>query len=763
MSKLTPTSTDPSLSDSGSPARASSPAASKSSSDFPPPVLPPQTFQERPAVIGTGGETHQQANPGDPVLTTANGMPVADGQNSLKVGPRGPVTLTDFQLREKIFHFDHERIPERVVHARGYGAHGYFETYDSAADLTSADLFARPGERTPAFARFSTVAGNKGSADMVRDVRGFAVKLYTQQGNWDLVGNNIPVFFVQDAGKFPDLAHAVKAAPDREFPQAASAHDNFWDFVSLLPESTHMLMWQMSDRTLPRSFRFMEGFGVHTFRMLNAQGESQYVKFHWKPKQGLQSVMWAEAVRINGADPDFHRRDLWDAISVGDYPEWELSVQVFNEDFADEYPFDILDSTKLIPEELVPLRPLGRLVLNRTVDNFFAETEQVAFCTQNIVPGMDFTNDPLLAGRNFSYLDTQLKRLGSPNFTQLPINAPKCPFGNFEQDGHMAYRVPTGRANYEPNSWSGDAAAPREDPTTGFREFAQEEAGQQRRVRPEKFADHFSQARQFLVSQTVAEQAHMVDAFVFELSKVETPQIRERVLSNLRNAHEEFAQKIADGLGMTALPAASVAAAPLTPVPPSASLSILANPPVNFSGRKVGVLISDGADASTLAALQTSVDAEGAALELVALRIGGVQLNDSTTMAAHKTVAGGPSVLFDAIALIVSEEGAAELALHAAAIDWLRDAHAHCKMIGYTTDGLDLLNSAGVAVDGGYANLDEDTSLYVNLCREGRFWERDTTPATYGFTEPLVDTDSDTTAEAAIATPQPSKKKTAKK
>lgn len=414
-------------------------------------------FHDQKVNIGSGQETHQMAKTKN-VLTTEQGVPIADDQNSLKVGSKGAVLLEDHILRDKIFHFDHERIPERVVHARGYGAYGFFENYDSLAGITSADLFQRAREKTPAFVRFSTVVGNKGSADLARDVRGFAVKLYTKEGNWDLVGNNIPVFFIQDAMKFPDLIHAAKDEPDRAFPQAQTAHDNFWDFISLMPESMHMIMWVMSDRAIPRSFRFMEGFGVHTFRLINAKQESKFVKFHWKPKLGLQSVVWNEAVKINGADPDFHRRDLWDAIQSGNFPEWELGLQVFDEKFAkkftDDFGFDVLDATKLIPEEILPVKKVGRLVLNRVVDNFFAETEQVAFCTQNIVPGIDFSDDPLLQGRNFSYLDTQLKRLGSPNFTQLPINAPKCPYANFHQDGHMALQNPQGRVNYEPNSWN---------------------------------------------------------------------------------------------------------------------------------------------------------------------------------------------------------------------------------------------------------------------------------------------------------------------
>ncbi len=688
--------------------------------------------------VGDGGETHQLVD--GVVLTTAQGAPIGDGQNSLRAGgPRGPVTLSDFQLREKIFHFDHERIPERVVHARGYGAHGYFETYESAEDITSADVFARAGERTPAFVRFSTVAGSEGSADLARDVRGFAVKLYTQQGNWDIVGNNIPVFFVQDALKFPDLVHAVKPEPDRGFPQAASAHDNFWDFASLMPETTHMLFWVMSDRGLPRSFRFMEGFGVHTFRMINPAGESVFVKFHWKPRQAVQSVMWPEAVKINGADPDFHRRDLWNAITSGDFPQWELGVQIFNDAFADSFEFDVLDATKLIPEELVPIRPLGRLVLDRVVDNFFAETEQVAFCTQNIVPGIDFSNDPLLAGRNFSYLDTQTKRLGGPNFTQLPINSPKCPFANFQQDGHMAMRNPVGRVNYEPNSWTGVDAGPREDPLSGFTSFSAEESGPQRRARPTKFADHYSQARQFLMSQTPVEQIHIVDAFVFELSKVATPAIRERMVANLINVSQEFAQLVADGLGLVELPQPTVVAAPLYDLEPSPALSILANPLSDFSGRKVAALVSDGCDASTINALRNALMEEGATLEIVAQKIGGVIASDGSLVLADTTVSGGPSVVFDAVVICLSTAGAEELASVSAALEFVRDAHAHCKYVGYDGEpSLALVNLAGLVTDSGYIDLSSGPEQFLTQCRGLRLWERDATFQRYPSFDPTT-------------------------
>ena len=681
--------------------------------------------------MGDGGETHQRRTSGEPALTTAQGTPISDDQNSLKVGQRGPTLLNDFVLREKVFHFDHERIPERVVHARGYGAHGFFELFEPLSDLTRADLFQRAGERTPVFARFSTVAGNKGSADLARDVRGFAVKFYTQQGNWDLVGNNIPVFFIQDAMKFPDLIHSVKDEPDRGFPQAASAHDNFWDFVSLMPEATHMLMWVMSDRAIPRSFRFMEGFGVHTFRFVNNSGDSTFVKFHWKPKLGMQSVVWNEAVKINGADPDFHRRDLWNAIQRGDFPEWELGIQVFDEAFADRFEFDVLDATKFIPEELLPIRRVGRLVLDRTVENFFAETEQAAFCTNNVVPGIDFTNDPLLQGRNFSYLDTQLKRLGGPNFTHLPINAPKCPFAHFQQDGHMAMRNPVGRANYEPNSWSGEVRGPREDGENGYQSFAADEGGETRRVRAELFADHYSQARQFYLSQTATEQTHIVSAFVFELSKVERADIRSRMVANLRNVDEDFAAMVGDGLGLAELPVAAVPArAPITSLGLSPSLSILNNPPQTFAGRKLGILVTDGTDARLLMALTEAAEAEGATVELIAPKIGGIVASDKTHHLVHQKIDGGPSVLYDAVAIIPSAKGAGLLASLAPAKDFVNDAHAHCKFVGHSLSAQPLLSAAGVAelMDAGYVPLDAKKSTatsFIKTCRKLRHWDRE--------------------------------------
>jgi len=686
-------------------------------------------YGDQTVTVGTGGETHQIADDGAPVLTTQQGTPVSDDQNSLKIGARGPTALEDFHFREKIFHFDHERIPERVVHARGFGAHGYFENYESLADLTKADLFQRAGEKTPTFVRFSTVAGNKGSADLARDVRGFAVKLYTQQGNWDIVGNNIPVFFIQDALKFPDFVHSVKEEPDRGFPQAASAHDNFWDFVSLSPESTHMLLWVMSDRAIPRSLRFMEGFGVHTFRLVNAEGNSTFVKFHWKPKLGMQSVVWNEAVKINGADADFHRRDMWNSIKAGDYPEWELGLQLFDEEFAEKFDFDVLDATKLIPEEQVPIRRVGRLVLDRCVDNFFAETEQVAFCTQNIVPGIDFSNDPLLQGRNFSYLDTQLKRLGGPNFTHIPINAPKCPFAHFQQDGHMAMSNPKGRVNYEPNSWEGDGG-PRESPEKGFRSYPAAEEGEKLRIRSETFADHFSQARQFYISQTETEQSHIVDAFVFELSKVEKLAIRERMVAQLLNVHADLAKKVAEGLGLKKMPKAADAAKPTRQdLKKSPALSILLNGPKSFKGRKLGVLVTDGVDSAILDALESAIEAEGAMIEIIAPKVGGVQASDGSWIEAAQKLEGGPSVLYDAVALLPSASGAQLLSNNPAARDFIADAFAHRKFIAYVDAASSLLAQAGVkeSHDDGFVTLKEpaDAAAFIEECGKLRFWPRE--------------------------------------
>ena len=675
--------------------------------------------------LGVGGDSHQIAENKTTILTTQTGVPVADDHNTLKIGDRGPALLEDFIFREKIFHFDHERIPERVVHARGFGAHGYFETYESLSFLTKAHLFQKRGQKTPAFVRFSTVAGNKGSHDLARDVRGFAVKLYTQEGNWDLVGNNIPVFFIQDPIKFPDVIHAAKDEPDRGFPQAQTAHDNFWDFISLTPESMHMVMWIMSDRTIPRSFRFMEGFGVHTFRLINAKGQSKFVKFHWKPKLGMQSVTWDEAIKINGADPDFHRRDLWNAIQEGNYPEWELGLQLFDEEFSERFAFDILDATKLIPEEEVPIQMVGRLVLDRCVDNFFAETEQVAFCTQNIVPGIDFTNDPLLQGRNFSYLDTQLKRLGGPNFTHLPINAPKCPFAHFQQDGHMAFHNPVGRANYNPNSWH---EGPREEPTQGFHSFPELLTGIKERIRPEKFADHYSQAYQFYLSQHPIEQKHIADALIFELSKVEKEAIRVRMVSHLLNIDSHLAHTVAQGLGIEKLPMpAETQKVKEGKIPISNKLSILKNPPLSFAGRKVGILIENGASKKIVSALINVIEKEKATHTIIGLHVGGVYLDSGIKMAVNERIGGAPAVLFDSVAILLADNKD-HFKQHPKVHEFIQDAFLNKKFIGYTEQTQILFNQLNVNADEGFVALNstnlKSVADFIQACRNIRFWER---------------------------------------
>jgi catalase len=655
--------------------------------------------EEATVSVGSGGEWHQTTTGDQPALTTNQGLTISDNQNSLRANPRGPTLLEDFILREKINHFDHERIPERIVHARGTGAHGFFELTQSLEKYTTAKVLTEVGEQTLLFTRISTVAGGSGSADTPRDVRGFAVKFYTKEGNWDLVGNNIPVFFIQDAIKFPDLIHAVKMEPDRGFPQAASAHDTFWDYISLTPESMHMVMWIMSDRTLPRSLRMIEGFGIHSFRLLNAAGDSTFVKFHWRPKLGLQSTLWDEAVKIAGADSDFHRRDLFDAISAGDFPEWELAVQLFSQEEADTFPFDHLDPTKLIPEEQVPLQVIGRMVLNRWPDNFFAETEQVAFCPSHVVPGIDFSNDPLLQGRLFSYLDTQLSRLGSPNFHQIPVNAPQCPFANQQRDGHMQMSQPTGRVSYEPNTLAADS--PHEQPNTGFHSASVDETGVKGRIRAESFSDHYSQARQFYRSQTSYEQAHLASALVFELSKVEHPHIREAMVGHLRHIEENLAQRVASGLGMSELPQAPVAAVPIQELDLSPALQLIGKMKDTLEGRAIGILIADGSDAASIDAVKQAVTAAGAKVKLVAAKIGDAKLADGSLLKIDSQLAGTPSVLFDAVAIVLSDEAAALLSKEAAAIDFVRDAFGHLKAIGVDKGGEALLKTAGIGQDGG--------------------------------------------------------------
>ncbi len=633
-------------------------------------------------------------------ITTNQGVKVGDNQNSLKYGTRGPVLLEDFILREKITHFDHERIPERIVHARGSAAHGFFEAYESLTDITKAAPFREAGKITPVFVRFSTVAGERGSKDTARDVRGFAVKFYTDEGNWDLVGNNMPVFFIQDAMKFPDLIHAVKPEPHHGMPQAASAHDTFWDFVSLMPESTHMLMWAMSDRALPRSYATMQGFGVHTFRLVNDDGDSVFVKFHWEPKFGTHSMVWDEAVKISGADPDFHRRDLWERIETGAFPEWELGLQIFTEEQADKFSFDILDPTKIVPEELVPVRKVGRLVLDRNPDNFFAETEQVAFCAAHVVPGIDFSNDPLLAGRIHSYVDTQISRLGGPNFHEIPINAPVAQVHNNQRDGMHRQAIPRGRVSYEPNSLGGgcpfQAGAAQGFVSVSARISAKEEQGKVR-AKPEKFADHYTQATLFYESQTPAEQAHIVNAFRFELSKVTVPAIRERMVASLRNASEDLARQVAAGLGIRELPSPLPRALdkPAKPeVRTSPTLSLMARPgDGTLAGRKVAIVVADGEPGQPALELHADLFAAGAVPRFLASRIGTVATSDGTSIDADASLENEPAFLFDGLALatevpVDDEEG------HLSA--GVKDCWKHCKPIFMLGDAQGLLALAGI-------------------------------------------------------------------
>ena len=630
----------------------------------------------------------------DRVLTTNQGVPVADNQHSLKIGLRGPTAMEDFILREKITHFDHERIPERVVHARGSAAHGFFESYGDFSELTRAVPFAAKDKRTPVFVRFSTVAGERGSTDTARDVRGFAVKFYTEQGNWDLVGNNIPVFFIQDAMKFPDLVHAAKPEPHHAMPQAATAHDTFWDFASLSPEIAHMLMWTMSDRAIPRSYRTMQGFGVHTFRLINAAGESRFVKFHWTPVQGTHSLVWDEAVRISGADPDFHRRDLWEAIEAGNFPEWELGLQIFTEEQAASFPFDILDATKLIPEELVPLTPVGRLVLDRNPDNFFAETEQVAFCTAHIVPGIDFSNDPLLQGRNHSYIDTQISRLGGANFHEIPINSPIVQIQNNQRDGMHRQAINRGRVNYEPNSLGG--GCPFQAGKMGFTSFPEAFATEDKvRGNPELFAEHYGQARLFFQSQSAAEQTHIANAFRFELTRVQTPAVRERVLALLANVDAGLVAKVAEGLGMD-VPAPLPLARPDIPAyAPSPALSLLSRPgQTGIRTRRVAILVANGVDGNKVREMYSSLLKDGAVPRLVGNMLGKVKTSAGDPLDVEISLEAGPSVMYDAVIVPDGDASSDLLARNAHAIDFLREQYRHCKPILALGGGAALLAKA---------------------------------------------------------------------
>jgi len=642
-------------------------------------------------------------------LTTDHGVKINDDNNSLKAGERGPSLLEDFILREKITHFDHERIPERIVHARGSAAHGYFEANAAAAPFTKAGFLKDASVKTPVFVRFSTVAGSRGSTDLARDVRGFSVKFYTEEGNYDLVGNNVPVFFIQDASKFPDLIHAVKPEPHHEMPQAASAHDTFWDFISLMPESMHMIMWTMSDRAIPRSYRMMEGFGVHTFRFINEENKSHFVKFHWKPKLGTHAVVWDEAVKISGNDPDFHRRDLWEAIDSGSFPEWELGVQIIPEADEHKFDFDLLDPTKLVPEELVPVTVIGKMVLNRNPDNFFAETEQVAFHPGHVVPGIDFTNDPLLQGRLFSYTDTQLTRLGSPNFHEIPINRTIAPMHNNQRDGHMRQEINVGRVSYHPNSLGGGCPYQAKIAEGGFASFNERIDAQKVRERSESFADHFSQAKLFFGSQTPIEQDHIVNALRFELGKVEVPAIRERMLGLLSQVDATMASKVALGLGIPVpespeKPMNHGVGADADPekhepkdvtsnIQLSDALSMILNKTNSktIESRKVAFLCSDGVDADSVNNLKNALTKEGAQAKIIGTNATSIIASDGTEIKVDHSILTCSSVLFDAIFIPSGKDSVDRLALEDKIPDFLNDAYKHCKVIGAEKEGMKLL------------------------------------------------------------------------
>lgn len=692
-------------------------------------------------------------------LTTNQGLRINDDQNELKAGERGPSLLEDFIFREKITHFDHERIPERVVHARGVGAHGTFQVYESLSKYTKAKFLLDPSVKTPVFARFSTVAGFRGSSDLARDVRGFAVKFYTEEGNYDFVGNNMPVFFIQDAIKFPDLIHAVKPEPNTEVPQAASAHDTFWDFISLMPESAHMIMWLMSDRSLPRSVRMMEGFGVHTYRLIDAHGKSVFVKFHWKPLQGVYSVAWDEAQRISGKDPDFHRRDLYDAINSGAFPEWELGLQIIEEKDELKFPFDILDPTKLIPEEMVPVQRVGKMTLNRNVDNFFTETEQVAFHPAHIVPGIDFSNDPLLQGRLFSYTDTQLIRLGGPNFHEIPINRSVSPLHNNQRDGHMRQTINVGVTSYQPNSIDSGSPFQAKMSEGGFTSYPEKIEARKIRGRSESFFDFFSQAKLFYNSQSEAEKSHLTDALRFELGKVKRVEIKKRMVGILTQIDVTLAAKVAQELGIEVptkpeqitnmgVPADADPKkyAPKTvelKLKKSAALSMANDKKDSIKTRQIAVLASDGVNEDSLNAMMKALKDKGAVAKIVAPHLGSITGDKGGKFDVSESLRTTASVLFDAVYVPGGAQSIKALKAQPEAIHFLDEAYKHCKAIAVEHEGLDLLKASYISTllhaDGTFYNALAGKGLVINnngksnytadefikAIAQHRFWERE--------------------------------------
>lgn len=684
-------------------------------------------------------------------MTTDHGVGINDDQNSLKSGERGSTLLEDFILREKITHFDHERIPERIVHARGSGAHGVFKLYKAIPELSKAQFLNDTEIETPVFVRFSTVAGSRGSTDLARDVRGFAVKFYTQEGNFDLVGNNMPVFFIQDALKFPDLIHAVKPEPDNEMPQAASAHDTFWDFISLMPESAHMVMWAMSDRALPRSYRMMEGFGVHTFRLINDKGESHFVKFHWKPLLGVHAVAWDEAQNISGKDPDFHRRDLWEAIQSGSFPEWEFGIQVVAEADEHKFDFDLLDPTKLIPEELVPVQRIGKLTLNRNPDNFFAETEQVAFHVGHVVPGIDFSNDPLMQGRLFSYTDTQLLRLGGPNFHEIPINRPVVPVHNNQRDGHMRQTINVGKVSYNPNSLGANDPAQVKAADGGFVSYNERIDARKVRARSKSFFDHYSQAKLFFASQSDPEKQHIINALSFELGKVKTVAIRERMLNVLSNIDMDLTTKVATNLGMPAPknpvavengsvpadgnPADYQSVITESKLKKSEALSMLATVKDTIKTRKIAFLIGDGVSSDSVAAMKKALVAEGAVVELIGTHQGKITTDQKESLVVDESLLTTSSVLYDAVFVPAGEKSVTALTADADAIHFLNEAYKHCKAICLAAGAEKLVEHTYFAakskdkkaVDPGLIFGDEKTNdnAFIKAIAAHRVWERE--------------------------------------
>jgi catalase len=686
----------------------------------------------------------------DEFLTTNHGLRINDNQNSLKSGERGATLLEDFILREKITHFDHERIPERIVHARGSGAHGYFELYEPMSKYTKAGFLNDTAAKTPVFVRFSTVAGSRGSTDLARDVRGFSVKFYTQEGNYDLVGNNMPVFFIQDAMKFPDLVHAVKPEPHNEIPQAASAHDTFWDFISLMPESMHMIMWLMSDRAIPRSYRMMEGFGVHSFRFINEQGKSHFVKFHWKPVLGVHSVAWDEAQNISGKDPDFHRRDLWEAIESGDFPQWELGVQLIDEKDEHKFEFDLLDPTKLVPEELVPVKIIGRLTLNRNPDNFFAETEQIAFHPGHLVPGIDFTNDPLLQGRLFSYTDTQLSRLGSPNFHEIPINRPVVGVHNNQRDGHMRQMINKGNTSYEPNTLGGGCPFQAMMKKMGFASFMERIDSKKIRSRSKSFTDHFGQATLFFNSQSGPEKNHLINALRFELSKVQTVAIRQRMVNLLTQVDKLLADEVAAALGLVAgkpeQPMNHSVPADANPkdyqprkvkasIEASAALSMANTAKNSIQTRKIALLAADGVDDVSLAEMQKALMAKGAQAKIIAPDLGTIKSAGGKSIAVDESFLIATSVVYDAVFVPAGAKSAGALKVNPDALHFINEAYKHCKAIAADGEGTDVLGASYIGnADGkkgeagvitGEKNRGKISRDFIAAIAQHRFWERE--------------------------------------